>query len=396
MGLFQHETVKMDVLKKRAYNGRWAEMKEGVIPLTAADSDFPAPQFVVDAIIDYVKEGYFSYTPKTGYQEFKESISRALKVRKNEIVDPDLILPIDSAARGMSVIAKAFLQPGDEAIVFDPVDYLFKTSMEAAGAKIILYPMKLVDGRIDFSDLESYITPKTKMLGLCNPHNPLGKIYPMEDLDHILSLSEKYGFYIMNDEIWSDIVYPGKKFNSILELGAERNKRTLSVFGFSKSFGLAGLRIGCIYCQDKEYYDKIVEASEVMSTIGGITSVSQIAGTVCCDVGYDWLDEFVLHLKGNRDYALERLEKMPGIKCEPSDATFVLFPDITETGMGAEALVDLLEEKYKLKIVPGGLQFFGPGSEGHVRICLATSREILEEGLNRLEKALNDIQDAKK
>lgn len=106
------------------------------------------------------------------------------------------------------------------------------------------------DDTIDFSDLESYITPKTRMLGLCNPHNPLGKVYPMEDLDHILSLSEKYGFYIMNDEIWSDIVYSDAKFNSILHLGAERNARThgfkdivanLPASYFSMgSYGLAG------------------------------------------------------------------------------------------------------------------------------------------------------------
>ena len=132
--LFRDENINMEVLKERAYNMRWAEVEEGVIPLTAADCDFPASQAVTDAIIDYAKAGYFTYTPKTGFPKFKQSIARALERRKGEIVNPQLILPIDSAARGMSVIASAFLRPGDEAIVFDPVDYLFKTSLEAAGA----------------------------------------------------------------------------------------------------------------------------------------------------------------------------------------------------------------------------------------------------------------------
>lgn len=133
------------------------------------------------------------------------------------------------------MIAQAVLQPGDEALVFDPVDFLFKTSMEAAGATVNLFPMTFKeDGSIDFSGIERYITPKTKMLGLCNPHNPLGKVYPKEDLEYLLELSEKYGFYIMNDEIWSDIVYSDAEFNSICSFGRERNKRTLSVFGFSK------------------------------------------------------------------------------------------------------------------------------------------------------------------
>lgn len=391
MATFKHDTICFDTLKKRAFNLRWAEVPEGVIPLTAADSDFPVAPEIVDAIVKYSQEGYFSYTPKMGFPEFRESIARALRERKKEEVDPNLILPIDSAARGMSVIAKAFLKPGDEAIVFDPVDFLFKTSMEAAGAKIVLFPTRLKDGKIDFSELERYITPKTKMLGLCNPHNPMGMLYPAADLEYLLSLSEKYGFYIMNDEIWSDIVYPGETFNSILGWGAKRNKKTVSVFGFSKSFGIAGLRSGCIYCQDPAVFSKIVDASEVDSTIGGISSLSQIAGMACMDQCYYWVDQFVAHLKENRDYALKRIENMPGITCHKPQATFVLFPDITGTGMEAEKLVEHLLKTQKLSIVPGGAKFFGPGSAGHVRICLATSHEVLEEGLNRLERGLLNL-----
>lgn len=394
---FTNDSIDLKVLRERAYNMRWAEVDEDVIPLTAADSDFhPAPE-ISEAMIEYIKGGYYCYTPKRGFPWFRESIARALKERKGEIVNPDYILPVDSAARGMQAIASAVLQPGDEAIVFDPVDFLFKTSMEAAGAKIILYPMHLrEDGTIDFSDLESYITPKTKMLGLCNPHNPLGKVYPMEDLDHILSLSEKYGFYIMNDEIWSDIVYSDAKFNSILHLGAERNARTMSVFGFSKSFGIAGLRAGCVYCQNEEMYERVVAASQVDTTIGGIDAIAQVAANACLTKSYYWVDGFVAQMQANRDYALERIEKMPGITCHKSQATFVLFPDITGTGVDPEELVDFLRREYKLSIVPGGAQFFGPGSAGHIRICLATSHEILEEGLNRLEKGLRAIADRKK
>ena len=360
---FTNKSIDFQVLRQRAFNLRWAEVPEGVIPLTAADSDFhPAPE-IAEAMIQYIQGGYFSYTPKRGFPEFKEAI------------------------------AKAVLEPGDEAIVFDPVDFLFKTSMEAAGAKIVLFPMKLrEDGTIDFSDLEQYITPKTKMLGLCNPHNPLGKVYPLADLDHILTLSEKHGFYIMNDEIWSDIVYPDAKFNSILNLGNDRNRRTLSVFGFSKSFGIAGLRAGCVYAQDRELFEKVVEASQVESTIGGISALSQVAGQACVEKCYYWVDQFVDHITGNRDYALERLGAMPGVSCYKPQATFVLFPDISGVGMEAEELVGYLLREHKLSIVPGGAKFFGPGSAGHVRICLATSRELLAQGLDRMEAGIRAIK----
>ncbi len=390
--VFNNESINHKVLRERAYNMRWAEVEEGIIPLTAADSDFPPAPEISEALVEYIKGGYYCYTPHRGFKSFCNSIARALRERKGEMVDPNLILPIDSAARGMWAIAQAVLKPGDEAIVFDPVDFLFKTSMEAAGAKIILYPMRLrEDGTIDFSDLESYITPKTKMLGLCNPHNPLGKVYPLEDLDHILSLSEKYGFYIMNDEIWSDIVYSDAKFNSILNLGNERNARTLSVFGFSKSFGIAGLRSGCVYCQTEEMYERVVAASLTDTTIGGIDALAQVAGQACMDKAYYWVDGFVKQMQENRDYALERINNMPGISCHKTQATFVLFPDVTKTGMDPVDLVEYLRKNHKLSIVPGGARFFGPGSAGHIRICLATSHELLAEGLNRLEKALCEI-----
>lgn len=392
---FTNENIKFDVLRQRAYNMRWAEQDADVIPLTAADHDFPCAPEVVQALQDYIKEGYFTYTPHRGFPSFKKAIAKAVKERKNEDVNPDFVLPIDSAARGMKVIADAVLQPGDEVIVFDPVDFLFRTSMESAGAKVILFPTNLQSDCVSLEGLEDYITPKTKMLGFCNPHNPMGMLYKKEDLDYLLRLSEKYGFYIMNDEIWSDMIYPECEFTSLLHFGAERNARTLTVYGFSKTFGLAGLRIGCVYTMNQEMYDRVVKASLVDTTIGGIDALSQIAGEAALKYGFPRVDAFRAQIAENRDYALARIEKMPGIKCHKPQATFVLFPDITGTGWDPVDLIDVLKEKYRVALVPGGARFFGPGSEGHIRICLSTSREVLEEGLNRLEACLNDIASGK-
>ena len=392
---FTNENIKFDVLRQRAYNMRWAEQDADVIPLTAADHDFPCAPEVVQALQDYIKEGYFTYTPHRGFPSFKKAIAKAMKERKNEDVNPDFVLPIDSAARGMKVIADAVLQPGDEVIVFDPVDFLFRTSMESAGAKVILFPTNLQSDCVSLEGLEDYITPKTKMLGFCNPHNPMGMLYKKEDLDYLLRLSEKYGFYIMNDEIWSDMIYPECEFTSLLHFGAERNARTLTVYGFSKTFGLAGLRIGCVYTMNQEMYDRVVKASLVDTTIGGIDALSQIAGEAALKYGFPRVDAFRAQIAENRDYALARIEKMPGIKGHKPQATFVLFPDITGTGWDPVDLIDVLKEKYRVALVPGGARFFGPGSEGHIRICLSTSREVLEEGLNRLEACLNDIASGK-
>jgi aspartate/methionine/tyrosine aminotransferase len=388
MNLFSNDQINLELLHKRAFNFRWAEVEEGVIPLTAADPDFPAAPEIVKAIIAYSRDGCFSYTPKLGLPEFRIALSRALLERKNETVDPELILPIDSAARGMEVIAATTLKPGDEAIVFDPVDFLFKTTVERAGAKAVLFPAKIKEDHIDLSSLEKYIGPKTKMICLCNPHNPLGTVYPKEDLLYILDLADKYDLWIMNDEIWSDIIFPEKPFLSILSVRPEPSGRILSVFGFSKSFGVAGLRIGCVYCTSAEIFERIVEKSGVLATIGGIPSLSQIAGMACVEQSYYWVDAFIQHLTKNRDYALGRLEKMPGIRCFKPQATYLLFPEISSLGITPEILVEKLQKEEKVAVIPGTARFFGPGAEGHIRICFATSLEILIEGLDRLERGI--------
>lgn len=294
----------------------------------------------------------------------------------------------------MYVIARTVLAPGDEMIVFDPVDYLFRESCLAAGGKVALFPAKLKDGWIDLSDLESYITPKTRMIGLCNPHNPYGVSYRKEDLEHIMALCEKYNLYIMNDEIWSDIIFPEAPFNSIYLLGNERCRRVMSVFGWSKSFGIAGMRIGCIYTTDPALFERMVEKSDVMSTAGGISSLSQIAGTACMH-NYDWVDAFLVHLKGNRDYAVDRLKHMPLVKAYAPRATYLLYVDIRAFGMKSEDFTDYMKQKVKLALVSGGEKFFGQGSEGYIRICFATSRGILEEGLNRLEQGIRMLMEEK-
>jgi aspartate/methionine/tyrosine aminotransferase len=388
MNFFTDDKVNFEALRKVAFNYRWAEVPEGVIPLTAADSDFPTAPEIQQGLKEYIERGYFSYVPKLGYPDVAESIAAKLNERKNEGVDPKLLLPIDSAARGMYVIAQSFMKAGDEMIIFDPVDYLFGKSAESAGAVPVRFPARIKNGELDIWDLERYITPKTRMIGLCNPHNPLGMLYTREALQFILDMAEKHNLYIMNDEIWSDIVFPEKPFLSILSVDPSKNHRVLSVYGFSKSFAIAGLRAGCIYCSTREHFDRMVDVSAVMTTAGGISSLSQIAAKICMDKCYYWNEAFVAQMKKNRDYALSRIEKMPGINCHKPEATFLLFPDISATGMDSAALVEYLEKEVRLALVPGTPKFFGPGAAGHVRICLSTSEGILEEGMNRLEKGL--------
>ena len=394
MGTFDNQNVDLKALRKKAFNLRWAEVEEGVIPLTAADPDYPAAPCIREAMRDYIEDGYFSYSPKTGLKEFKTALSKALLERKGEEIDEELILPVDSAARAMAIIAQAFLKPGDEMICFDPCDFLFREACLSAGATPVFYTAVLDPEKrtMDLSHIEEVITPDTKMIGLCNPHNPYGLTYSKEDLEFLMDVCERHDLLIMNDEIWSDIIYPGEEFNSIHFLGKQRCRRVLSVFGFSKSFGLAGLRIGAIYTTDEAKFEKVLQASAVLSTQGGAASISQVAAAAALEGAYPWVDEFLEHLKDNRDFAVDYINThIPLLKAYKPKATYLLYVDISKLGMISADFVDYLKREEKLAVVPGGHQYFGDQSEGHIRICIATSHEILEEGLRRLKEGVDRL-----
>jgi bifunctional pyridoxal-dependent enzyme with beta-cystathionase and maltose regulon repressor activities len=231
------------------------------------------------------------------------------------------------------------------------------------------------------------------MIGLCNPHNPLGKLYDVSQLQHILDLAKKYDLYIMNDEIWSDITYSEKPFTSIINVDPEKNNHVLSVFGFSKSFGIAGLRIGAIYTHNDALFEKCIEASCVDSTAGGVSSLSQIAAIACMNECKSWLKDFKAHLENMRNLLTKRINAMPGLFCQAPEGTCLAYVDVSSYGMTSKDFCDYVQKKGRVALIPGGEKFFGAGSEGFIRICFATSEEILNEGLARLEAALNMLQE---
>jgi aminotransferase len=388
---FSDSDINMKALRERAFNLRWATLPEDVIPLTAADPDFKCAPEIVAAMNTYSAERTFAYGPAEGLPAFREVIAKTVLERKKINTSPDLILPVDSAAQGMFVIARYCLQPGDEAIVFDPVDFLFKTSVEAAGAKAVLFPVDVQSGKYDIGLLRSLVTPRTKMLCLCNPHNPVGKVYTKDELEELGRFAVEHDLWIMNDEIWSDIIFPHSQFTSIASLSPEIAERTLTVYGFSKSFGLAGLRVGFIISPSAMVYEGIIETSMVRTTAFGVSTVSQVAAQAAFEHCWYWVDGFLQHLTKNKNYAVDRLNKMPGISCHHPQGCYLVFPDIQATNKSSTALTEILLKEGKVAVVPGAAKWFGPGAEGHVRICIATSHNILKEGLDRIEHVLNKL-----
>ena len=384
--MFTNNDINFEALKRKAYNGRWATLEDGIIPLTAADPDFRTAPEIEQGIIEYIKDGYLSYGPFSGLPEFKKNVAEHFNTEKFGNFIPENVLAVNSAAQGMFLIASYVLKPGEEAIILDPVDFLFKKSVETAGGKVVLCPVDTVTGAIDFEKMVSLINPKTKLISICNPHNPLGKVYSKETLKKISEIASSHNLWVMSDEIWSDIVYDNKDFHTYSSVSEEAKKKSFTVYGFSKSFGIAGLRIGAVLCNDQEIFEDFVEKSNFNSTIEGVSTLSQIAASVALEKAKPWYREFLTHLQHNRDLAFNLLSQSEVLHPNLPEATFVLFPRI-KNGMSSDDFTQYVLNHGKVAIVPGSERWFGKGAEGHIRICFSTSQEILEEGLNRIIKS---------
>lgn len=386
--MFNPNDVNIDLLSARAHNLRWATLPKDVIPLTAADPDFRMAPPIKEALFKYIDGGYLSYGPAEGLESFREAVAKDYE-RKNQVTyASELILPVDSAAFGIYLTCKAILQPKDEVIVFDPVDFLFKYSVEQVGAKAITFPTPQTKGLMDFSGLEALITPKTKLICLCNPLNPTGKVFTKSELLALAEIVAKHqDLMVLSDEIWSDIVFNPNKFNAFSSIDTVF-ERTITVTGYSKSYGLAGLRIGSILIPNKNIYDKIFAMSLHQSTVHGANVLGQIAAQAALNEAQPWLDGFVRHLQEMRDFAVTRLNAIPGVQCQAPQGCYVLFPEISETGFSASELQNQLMIKAKVAVVPGLPKWFGSGAEGHIRLSFATSRGILDEALGRIHKFL--------
>ncbi|MDB5232549.1 MAG: hypothetical protein JWN76_3354 [Chitinophagaceae bacterium] len=388
---FSDHDINMQALKARAYNLRWATLPADVIPLTAADPDFKSAPEIADAIQAYAAERVFTYQPAEGLPAFRKTIAETINKRRNIQTSQELVIPVDSAAQGMFITSKYCLEPGDEAIIFDPVDFLFKKSIEIAGGIPIYFPINVKEGTYDIEYLRSLINERTKMLCICNPHNPIGKVFTKTELELLGQIAIENDLWIMSDEIWSDIIFPGNVYTSIASISKEIAERTITIYGFSKTFGLAGLRVGFMLAPNAVVYEGLMETSLMRTTAYGVSGLSQTAAQAAYEKSWYWVDGFVNHLTQMRDYTIDRLNKMKNVSCHLPQGCYLAFPDISATGKTSIEIADYLMTEAKVAVVPGAEKWFGPGAEGHIRICFSTSKNILDEALNRMERAFERL-----
>jgi len=385
MSSFRDEAIRFDLLRKYSVN-QWGRYPPDVIPLTAADPDFRVAEPIRRAIIDVALDGMFSYGADGGNLEFKEACARHVTNRKGLNCSEGDIHALNGVAQCMMLICKTLLNPGDEAIIFDPVDFLFSKSIEAAGGKSLLSKVDWKTLKFDIEGLKNLVTPRTRMICICNPHNPYGRVLRHDELKVMVDLAVDNDLWIMSDEIWSDIVYDRRKHRpTALISGAA--ERTITLYGFSKTYAMAGLQIGFLVAQNTDFMRRFKDKAK--GYFFPINTISQAAGIAALNEAWRCVEEFLVHLEKVRNYVFDRLKEMPNVEVHKPEGTYVIFPKIRN--MKSTDAADYLLKEAKVAVVPGHgepFSYFGPGGEGHIRIVYSSTMEVMIEAMNRIEKAL--------
>ena len=373
---------------------KWTTMKsrkgvDDLIPLWIADMDFSVPPEVVEALKERAAHPIYGYTvPTEGY--YNGLINWMDRRHGWSGIEKDWILYTPGVVAGFTIAIQAYSQPGDKVVIQPPVYHPFKNNILGTGRQIVENPLKIVDGyyEMDFEDLAEKIDERTKMILLCSPHNPVGRVFKRDELEKLVEICEEKDILIISDEIHNDLILGEIKHTPTAIISEGAMNRTVTLVAPSKTFNLAGLTNANAIIPNK----KLREAFKGQASKG--TGHRNIFGMVAQDAAYNkgeaWLEELLTYLRGNLKYLEEFLaEKIPGLKLYPLEGTYLAWVDCTSLGMNLEELNEFMLKKAKLWLNDGSM--FGTGGSMFMRINLASPRSQLKKALENLEKAVNEL-----
>ncbi len=362
-----------------------------VLAFSSGEPEFPTPEHIVRAGHEALKKGYTKYAPTAGIPELREAIRDHLEEYYHISYKPEQILVANGAKQALIEAMIAILDPGDEVIIPVPCWVSYPEQVKLADGVPILIERNMEDEfRLRPERLAEKITPRTKLLILCNPDNPSGAVIKEEDLKGIAELAVRHRFYVISDEIYSRLTYDGHKHAALGSLSEEVKRQTITVNGFSKAYSMTGWRLG--------YAAAPKEIIKAMSDIqghftSGASSISQWAGVAAMQGPQDTVEQMRQEFDRRRKVMVQRLQGMKGLRCSTPAGAFYVYPSIAgwvgrKIGKrevhGSLDFCQAMIEEAGIGIVPG----VGFLQEGYVRITYACSMEQILEGMNRMERAL--------
>ena len=356
------------------------------LPLWVADTDFRVPDFIMNALHERMNHEILAYSYRTN--GFFQAIIDWLDRRHNWKIEKEMITTSPGVVSAVTLLVMALSEPGDKVIVQPPVYFPFFTSIRGMGRKMVENPLIIKDGRytFDFENLKKGIDANTKLLILCSPHNPGGMVWTREELEELCRICNENGIFIISDEIHADLVFSGNKHIPVPLISEEIAMNSAVLMAASKTFNVAGLSSAFVVIPNKKIRVKYEQALNTVHIHSG-NIFGNIATEAALKDGYEWLDQLMVYLENNLKFAESFIaERLPKIKVMKPEATFLVWLDFSA--------YNLSEKELMKRLIDGGVALnhgskFGTGGEGYFRLNFGCPRATLEQGLLKIEAAMN-------
>lgn len=363
-------------------------MPEDVLPLWVADMDFPTAPAVLERLHALTEHGIFGYT---GVKDaYFSAVHNWYAQRLGWETQRSWLVTTPGVVFAIAIAIRAFTQKGDAILIQQPVYYPFADKVTENDRQLVVNPLVLKNGRyeMDFADMERKIADNhVKMLLLCSPHNPVGRVWTKEELLRVGEICQKYGVPVVSDEIHADFTYAGHTHRVFASVKSEFADFTITCTAPSKTFNLAGLQNSNIFIPNRQLrhaYKKELSACGC----GGTNCMGMAACQAAYEAGADWLEQLKQYLAGNLAYVRQFLrEKLPDIALIEPEGTYLVWLDLRKLGLTEQQQRQLIVQDAKLWLDTGTL--FGQGGEGFERINIACPRATIEQAMQRLERAVH-------
>jgi aspartate aminotransferase len=357
-----------------------------VIGFGAGEPDFDTPAHIKQALYSAVDEGFIYYTPAPGIPELRSAIVEKLKSDNRIGYSSDEVIVTPGAKQALFEAIMALLNPGDEVLIPQPHWVSYVPMTQIAGAKAVSIPLnKDRDFKLSAKDIYEYATDKTKLIILNSPSNPTGAVLDEKDLRAIADACIKKDLFVISDEIYEHIIYDAEH----VSIGSlpEMKERTVTVNGFSKAYSMTGWRLG--YAAAPQRIIKLMSNLQGHS-VSNATSFVQKAGLAALKESQDCVVEMVSEFRRRRDRIVELLNEIPGVDCLMPEGAFYIFADFSRIEKNSIKLAGHLLDDAKVAVIPGVA--FGETGEGFLRLSYATGMDKIDEGIERIEKAVRRIK----
>lgn len=363
--------------------------REDLIPLWVADMDFEVAPEIVKVLEERVNHKVFGYVYPS--EDYFTSVIDWMDRRHGFKVEKDWIAFTPGVVSGISYAIRAFTEEDDNIIIQTPVYHPFYYTIRENKRNIVKNPLIFKDGNytMDFEDLEKKIDEKTKMIIICNPHNPVGRVWTEEELKKLTDICLKHDIIIVSDEIHSDLVYSGHKHTMLGSISDEVMNKCVMCTAPSKSFNLAGLQVSNMIIPNDELREKFIAEREKDHLIR--PNIFAERGLVAAyGKSENWLDELMVYIEGNKDYFIDYLENhIPQLKVVKPEGTYLLWMDCSGLNMSADELERFFIDKCGLVLNRGDM--FGEEGANFQRVNIGCTRATLEKSLIRMKNAVEKL-----